>query len=93
MPRATCGKCKRFYRCKENDIRVEEGMPVKNEAGEEIWVSYKLWCADLWECPGCQHQLITGYGRGAYAEHHQSDYGDALKSARQDFTFFRINDC
>jgi hypothetical protein len=37
---------------------------------------YKVWKADLLECPDCGHQLITGYGNNPVSEHYQPDFAD-----------------
>jgi hypothetical protein len=69
MPRPVCVKCEVEYRPEKNDIVVEEIVSFG---------SYKLWCADLWKCPGCEHLLITGYGNQAFAEHYQNNYKEIL---------------
>ncbi len=53
---------------KRNSVTVEERL--ENQA------PYKLWDADLWACPECGHEIITGFGRGPLAEHFQSTYAD-----------------
>jgi hypothetical protein len=39
---------------------------------------YKIWAADLWECPDCGHQVILGYGVHAIAEHYQDGFAHYL---------------
>jgi hypothetical protein len=62
--------CGRFMRCKKNAVAVEEltddGAP------------YRLWDADLFECPGCHVQVITGFARQPFAEAFQPTY-DAMR--------------
>lgn len=68
MPTASnvlCG-CGRFMRPKQNSVTVEELF--------EDGSPYKLWDADLWECPNCKAEVITGFGRGPIAEHWQDTY-------------------
>jgi hypothetical protein len=68
MPTASnylCG-CGRFMLCKQNSVTVEELM--------EDGSPYKLWDADLWECPDCGTQIITGFGKSPLAEHYQPNY-------------------
>jgi hypothetical protein len=60
-----CG-CGRFMRVKKNSVTVEE----LTEDGRP----YKLWDADLYECVECGVEIITGFGRGPFAEHYQPDY-------------------
>jgi hypothetical protein len=60
-----CG-CGRFMVVKRNSVTVEERL--------EDQAPYKLWDADLYECPSCHHQVITGFGQSPLAEHYQPDY-------------------
>lgn len=60
-----CG-CGHFMRIKTNSVTVEELM----QDGEP----YKLWDADLYECPACGATLITGFAREPFAEHWQPTY-------------------
>jgi hypothetical protein len=65
-----CG-CGRFMRPLKNSVTVEELL--------EDGTPYKLWDADLWECPECQTQVITGFGRLPLAEYWQPSYVDQLE--------------
>jgi len=70
MPTASnilCG-CGRFMRPKKNSVTVEELL--------EDGSPYKLFDADLWECPECESQVITGFGREPIAEHWQPTYAE-----------------
>ena len=73
MPRPVCVKCKIEYRPEKIDIIAEEMVQFG---------SYKLWCADLWKCPICGHQLISGYGREAYAERFEPDYREKQEACK-----------
>jgi hypothetical protein len=35
--------------------------PIGNEDPGQ-WTYYKLWRADLWKCPCCEHEIIHGTG-------------------------------
>ena len=70
--RPLCVKCQVEYRPEKNDVTVEEMTSFG---------SYRLWSADLWECPSCHNQMIVGYGNSAYAEHWMDSYKRALVSA------------
>ena len=68
MPTASnvlCG-CGRFMRVKQNSVTVEELL--------EDGAPYKLWDADLWECPECGVEIVTGFACEPLAEHYQPDY-------------------
>jgi hypothetical protein len=60
-----CG-CGRFMKVLKNSVTVEEQL--------EDGSPYKLWDADLWACPDCGHQVISGFGREPLAEHYQPGY-------------------
>lgn len=89
-----CIKCARFYRPKRNGIYFREGMPTTGAPpgieNDHLWTDYKIWCGDLWECRGCGHQLLTGFGSRAIAEHHQEGFAELV--TRFEATF-RVNDC
>lgn len=55
-----------FMRVVKNSVTVEELF----EDGD----GYKLWDADLWQCPDCGVQVITGFAREPLAEHWQPTY-------------------
>jgi hypothetical protein len=93
MPKPACVKCKRFYRPKKNGVRVNEQAPICNGAlpgltHPALWHPYKIWHADLWQCEGCGHELITGYGRHPEVERHHPEFALALQ-----LVTFEINDC
>jgi hypothetical protein len=60
-----CG-CGCFMRVKKNSVTVEELMTDGSP--------YKLWDADLFECPACGATVITGFGQKPMAEHWQPMY-------------------
>lgn len=59
-------ECGRFMVVKNNGMTVEELM--------EDGAPYRLWDADLYQCPDCGAKVITGFGRAPLAEHYQPDY-------------------
>ena len=75
MPRPLCVKCQVEFHPEKNDIVVEEMSG--------FFGSLRLWCADLWECPHCHCQIITGYGIDAYAEHWQDGYAIKRQAAEK----------
>lgn len=61
-----CVSCGAFMRVKKNGVTVEEQT--------EDSQPYKLWDADLYACPQCGTEVITGFGREPLAEHYQPTY-------------------
>ncbi len=95
MPAPVCVSCLKFMKPRTNGIIVEERMPThRPDPTQTDWGPYKLWEADLWQCPRCKQQIIMGWGRQAFAEHHEDDYSDKvnkIEAAGQ--KIYRINDC
>jgi len=90
-----CVKCQRFYRPKRNGIYFIEGKLKHNgvKAGlaePESWEPYKLWHADLWECPDCEAQIIVGAGYSPIAEHYQPGFREVVKNSEP---LIQVNDC
>lgn len=104
MPKPACVRCQCFYRPKKNGQAVIEGMPTPMDGeattrdGPEIrgrrqpgaWQPYKLWIADLWECPDCGHELIAGWATGPLLEHYQPEFNAEALARRP---CIQINDC
>jgi len=55
-----CVKCGCQYRCKQNGVTV-----LGKDHNGEPDVVYQ---ADLFECPGCEDQVITGWGQKPLAK-------------------------
>ncbi len=90
MPITVCMKCQKFFHPKKQGVVVEEGMPRRDSNGNDVWVPYKLWMADLHECRSCGTQIVTGFGHSHFAEHYQKDYAE--QKARQLPLVF-VEDC
>jgi hypothetical protein len=86
MSGLVCLDCRKFLRVKKNGVVIEEGMPN----GSGGWQSYKLWHGDLYECPDCGFQLVTGFGHKPLAEHYESTYAVARERYQP---IARVDDC
>jgi len=60
-----CG-CGRFMSVLKNGVTVEE---LQGDG-----TAYRLWDADLVECPECGVRVISGFGRLPLSEHWHPDY-------------------
>jgi hypothetical protein len=69
-----CAKCHIELHCKQNGVYVME------YAGQ---LPYKLWEADLWDCPGCGAEIVVGFGSKPLAEHYQMAFGAYVASIRK----------
>ncbi len=55
-----CVPCQRNYRCERNGVWVRLGPNAIIDA-------------DMYECPGCRHRLITGFARQCVERHHPDE--------------------
>lgn len=54
-----------------------EMFPAKNSVNVLFHASfgpYQVIQGDMWECPNCHAQIISGWGRGPLAEHFEEDF-------------------
>lgn len=72
-PLHVCAECQVEMRCKTNEVYVVEMADFG---------PYKVWSADLWNCPECGHLTITGFGVECIAEHYQDPFEGILAKAR-----------
>jgi len=79
-----CVTCHTGYVPLKNDIVVLETMDNRMQP-------YKLWCADLLQCPKCKHRLITGFGKNPFAEHFEPTFHNQFKKARETGRLFTIS--
>lgn len=79
-----CSACRVSYRPLKNDITVLETMD------QSFKQPYRLWQADLVQCPVCKHRLITGFGAEHWAEHYEKDFNKYLQRAIEHGILFTI---
>ena len=53
--RPICIKCKKEYQCKKNE-------QVGNDKAVGSFPE-TYWMGDLWKCPTCGHEVVTGRGK------------------------------
>lgn len=63
-----CVECGREMNVEKNGVIVEETT--------EDQQPYKLWSADLYECPDCGRKVITGFAQHPLAMHHETRYNE-----------------
>jgi hypothetical protein len=94
-----CVPCRRFYRMKKSGFAFVEGMPRGGNFEDpapigtrapERWQPYKVWFGDLWRCPDCGAEVITGTGYQPMAERHHDDFRDLIERLG---ATLQINDC
>ena len=70
-----CTKCSvKFKPCRSGVSVVEMfGRPPQ---------PYKIWDADLWQCPGCGTQIVAGFASAA-TEHYEQNFPDMLTRVQE----------
>ena len=77
-----CVNCKRMLKIKKNGIIVAEHL--KN--GE----LYKVWSADLFECPNCGFELISGFGNQPNYHHFDKKAEEEIAKAKKLSTYYEF---
>lgn len=89
-----CVTCRRFMRPKKNGVYIEELAPGNKDTIEdparESWWPYKLWAADLYECPQCKVQMVGGFGGLPVSEHYRDGYAELRERLG---VFLQVPDC
>ena len=70
-PGMACASCQTYYAARQNGVYVLETM--------DDGTPYKVWQADLYECPSCGHQLVAGYAGQALAVKHEDNFNFYLE--------------
>ncbi len=78
MPSPVCAKCHVEMRCAKNDFIVEEMADTE--------FPYRVWFADLWRCPTCAAEVVTGFAPKPWGEHFQPDY--SAKAVQTDLRYW-----
>ena len=79
-----CVDCKTGYVPLKNDVVVLETI-------DDLMQPYKLWCADLIECPKCNHRLLVGFGKQCIAEHYMPRFDEILEKYKEAGVLFTIS--
>lgn len=72
-----CKPCGRFYTVKENGILFAKTCKMKINGIEEER-PYQIYMADLYVCPNCNHETISGVGQKPIVEHFQEQFYETL---------------
>ena len=75
MMAITCVNCERGYQRIENGIFLVEMFCSPPEP-------YKVWSADLWQCPNCKDKVVSGRGDNPLMHHFQDGFSEYLAELR-----------
>lgn len=93
MLKPVCVKDQRFYFPRKNGVPIIEGKPQHGAkpgtAEPDKWTPYKLWMADVWECPECGHQIVIG-ATEPMAYDYQPQFKTWMEALQPEL---RVNDC
>ena len=76
-------------KCKVSYVTIKQGVTVEETAD---FGSYKLYEADLKECPKCKNRIIAGFAKEHFAEHYQEGYKEALKKMKEVGNVYQWNE-
>ena len=77
--RPVCVRCETEMRPETNDTTVVE---------RATFGPYKVWLADVWKCPGCNVEIVSGFGTQPIRDdHYAADFkewlGNFLRNSRR----------
>jgi hypothetical protein len=70
-----CVKCSKWSRCRKTGVEVIETY-------DDGVTPYKVWQADIHECPGCGFQVVLGFGFQALSVAHEPDFQSWVDRAK-----------
>lgn len=74
MPKNICLACQTEYKPATNGVVVIETALMDKERRP-----YKIWNADLYKCPDCNHEIVSGFANKPMREdHYAEDFADWL---------------
>lgn len=78
MRRPVCVKCQRQFRNIKSGVFVIEMFCIPPKP-------YKIWMADLFECPTCKARIVAGFGDNPVARHYEEDFEHWVREASEGF--------
>lgn len=79
-----CLKCKKEMMPERIGVVVEEHRKIQDHVIQgrvhTEWAPYKIWSADILECPTCGHQILAGFPDRPVAHHHEAKYAEEKKN-------------
>ena len=79
MPKLVCVKCQVQYKIKKSGNYVVDMFLDPPEP-------YRIMNGDRWQCPGCGHEVIAGFGEMPLSEHFHDEFQNRLDKVQQNST-------
>jgi wobble nucleotide-excising tRNase len=73
VPKPMCKKCNIAFRRESTEVRVIETFLEDNRP-------YKIWNADLFECPKCGTEIVADFANKPLACHHDDNFKQVLEA-------------
>jgi hypothetical protein len=67
-----CVKC-------EIELKIEKNGAIVVEMFMNNTEIYKLWESDIWKCPSCGFEIVTGFASNPFAEHFSHNCREILE--------------
>lgn len=75
-----CVKCEKEVMPAKIGVTVEEHRKEEQSRGlPPLWAAYKIWTADVLQCPECGAQILAGFPDRPVAHHHEENYAEEQK--------------
>ncbi len=74
-----CAKCQVELRCEKSGIAVVE---MARACGTPEG-PYQIWHADLYKCPVCGAEIVTGFANEPLAQHWEDHFYEVLEAEKQ----------
>jgi predicted RNA-binding Zn-ribbon protein involved in translation (DUF1610 family) len=71
--RPVCVKCEVELRPEKNSVGLVDYMTL-GEGEDEKTDPSQVWEADLWKCPVCGYEIVTGFGNSPVSTLHESNF-------------------
>ena len=72
MPAPTCVQCELGLERIKSGVFLVEHFDIPPRP-------YKVWHADLWRCPQCMTQIVSGYAQDPLMEHFEQGFNEWFK--------------
>lgn len=73
IPKAVCLKCNLEYKVEKNGVTMEAIVVANTESLAVTTRPYYKIDSDKWKCPGCGHEILTGFAQHPFLFAHEEE--------------------